>query len=239
MQAITFCSRCRGMKVGWNGRYLRHCLICKDLVSTSSKLLILTVLLAVLVLAFPTPSAFVYSSDSGDNIEQGVVEMASFEGPVMPLIDPAIRSIEGFLKGNGVDASHRGRVAESIVASAKKYNLDSRLIASIVIVESRANPFAISGSDSIGVMQIHLPTWGRTADREGINLFKIEDNIDFGARILKDYVRQSGVWDGVKRYKGWTADDPESEQAAHDYLTRIQRIYSIQNSANPATDLLQ
>ena len=30
-------------------------------------------------------------------------------------------------------------------------------------------------------MQIHLPTWGLTADREDINLFKIEDNIDFGA----------------------------------------------------------
>ncbi len=61
MQPIAFCSRCRGMRVGWNGRYIVHCLLCKEWMSKSSKLLILTVLLSVLVLGFPTPSAFVFS----------------------------------------------------------------------------------------------------------------------------------------------------------------------------------
>ena len=88
------------------------------------------------------------------------------------------------------------------MASAKKYDLDARLIASVTIVESRGNPFAISGKDAIGIMQIHLPTWGRTADKQGINLFKIEDNVDFGAQILKDYKRVSdptpaGVSDAI------------------------------------------
>ena len=107
------------------------------------------------------------------------------------------------------------------------------LVASIMIVESRANPFAISTSDSIGIMQIHLPTWGHTVDREGINLFRIEDNVDFGARILKDYIRRFGLWDGVKRYKGWNAVDPGSEQSVEDYLAKVRRIYAFQKPAAP------
>ena len=99
-----------------------------------------------------------------------------------------------------------------------------------MIVESRANPFAISEKDSVGIMQIHLPTWGDTTDRESINLLKIEDNIDFGARILKDYIRQYGLWEGVKRYKGWIPDDPASEQSVHGYLAKVQNIYGPESS---------
>jgi soluble lytic murein transglycosylase-like protein len=130
-------------------------------------------------------------------------------------------------------------VALSVVRSARRHNLDPRLIASIVIVESRANPFAISSRDSIGIMQVHLPTWGRKADGEGINLFKIEDNVDFGARILKDYVRQSGLWEGVKRYKGWFPDNPQSESSAEEYVAKVQRIYGYQQPVAATADLLQ
>ena len=73
-------------------------------------------------------------------------------------------------------------------------------------------------------MQVHLPTWGSTADREGINLLKIEDNIDFGARILKNYIRQFGVWEGVKRYNGFIADDLTSEQSAQEYVEKSKAL---------------
>src|SRR5262249_5966180 len=139
---------------------------------------------------------------------------AVFQGPLIALADPAVRSMEAFLRRYEVEESQLSRVAESIICSARKHNMEPRLIASIMIIESRANPFAISGRDSVGIMQIHLPTWGPTADREGINLLKIEDNVDFGARILKDYLHQFGVWEGVKRYKGWIAEDPESHRSA-------------------------
>jgi soluble lytic murein transglycosylase-like protein len=140
--------------------------------------------------------------------------------------NPAVRALTSFLTKYKVAKEHQDRVAEAIVASGRKYNLDPRLVASIMIVESRANPFAISTSDAIGIMQIHLPTWGRTADREDINLFKIEDNVDFGVRILRDYVRRYGLWDGVKRYKGWDSQVPESTQSAEEYVQKVQRIYS-------------
>jgi soluble lytic murein transglycosylase-like protein len=234
VQSIVFCNRCRGMKVGWNAPYFLHCLRCEEWVSKPSKLLILTAILAVFIFSYPTPSTFF----SGVPMEQRI-QAASFQGPVPPLMelatpvpDPAIGPIKAFLKGYGVDESRIVRVAESIVASAKKHNLDPRLIASIMIVESRANPFAISAKDAIGMMQIHLPTWGHTADREGINLFNIEDNIDFGTRILKDYARRFGLWEGVKRYKGWIADDPESEHSAEEYLAKVQRIYAFRQPAS-------
>jgi hypothetical protein len=238
LQPFIFCKRCRGMRIGSNGRYLLHCITCKKWISTSSKLLILTVSLAVLILGYPVPSPVVFS---GDVVAEAVPdqEILDVSKPLLPVADPAIAVMERFLQPYGVDESHRHRVAEALVNSGRRYNLDARLIASIMIVESRANPFAISESDSIGIMQIHLPTWGHTADREGINLFKIEDNIDFGARILRDYVRQFGVWEGVKRYKGWMPEVAESEHAADEYVGKIHRIYEFQQPSQVAAALVR
>jgi len=232
MQPIAFCSRCRGMKVGWNGRYILHCLTCKEWLSKSSKLLIITILLSVLVLGFPTPSAVV-SSGQGST---PAVQEAGFDIALLPAANAAVRSMEAFsmeafLKKYDVDPAHRSRIAAAIVNSARKYDVDSRLVASIMIVESRANPFAISNLESIGIMQIHLPTWGETAEEQGINLFKIEDNVDFGVRILKDYVRRFGLWEGVKRYKGWNPDDEDSSQAVEEYLAKVQHIYGFEKSS--------
>ena len=227
MQPIAFCSRCRGMRVGWNTRYILHCLSCKEWLPKSTKLLILTILLSVIVLGFPTPSAYVFSRLSP---AQGVQE-AGFDLPLLAAIDPAVSSMKTFLKRYNVDEAHCDRIASAIVKSSRKYDLDPKLIASIMIVESGANPFAISHLDSIGIMQIHLPTWGTTAEEEGINLFKIEDNVDFGVRILKNYVRRFGLWEGVKRYNGLSAEKPDSAQAADDYLAKVQNIYGPEKSA--------
>ena len=81
-------------------------------------------------------------------------------------------------------------------------------------------------------MQIHLPTWGETADRENINLLKIEDNVDFGARILKDYVRRFGVEEGIRRYNGYIPGEPTWEQSSQVYLDKVQAVY---RSEQPAT----
>ena len=232
MQTIAFCSRCRGMRVGWNARYIAHRLRCKEWASRSSKLLILTVLVSILAFTFQTPSAFVFSEL---NSNQQAVEAGVQPQPTLAL-DPAAQSMAGFLSRYKVADEHRDRVANAIITSSRKYNVDPRLVASIMIVESRANPLAISDRGSIGIMQIHLSTWGHTADREGINLFKIEDNVDFGVRILNDYIHRYGLWEGVKRYKGWNSDSPGSTQAVEDYLKKVRRIYS---NEKPATDVLE
>src|SRR5947207_9803366 len=139
--------------------------------------------------------------------------------------DSAINAIDSLLEKFNVDNARRKRVAQAIVRSSYTHNVDARLVASILIVESRGNPFAISHSDAVGIMQIHVPTWARTVDEEGINLFKIEDNVDFGVRMLKHYVEQYGHDEGIKRYNGWNIGDPESAQNAEAYLRKVQRVY--------------
>ena len=125
------------------------------------------------------------------------------------------------------------------MTSARKYELNPKLIASVLIVESRGNPFAISGKSAIGIMQIHVPTWGEITEREGINLFKIEDNVDFGARILHDYTRHFGLWEGVKRYNGYFVNDPISEQSADEYVAKVQRIFDFKQPIGPEPSVAQ
>ena len=142
----------------------------------------------------------------------------------------ALRSVEGMLAEFGASPEIRSRVARAIVDSSRKYNVDPRLVTSVMLVESGANPFAVSTGDSVGIMQIHVPTWGAVADKQGINLFKIEDNVDLGVRILKGYIAQNGVWEGVKKYKG-ISDDPVSQQSAEDYVQKVRQIYGLNTPA--------
>jgi hypothetical protein len=93
-------------------------------------------------------------------------------------------------------------------------------------VESGADPFAVSTAESVGIMQIHLPTWGAVADKENINLFKIEDNVDFGVRILRGYIKKGDIWGAVARYLG-RGESLESQRAADAYVRKVQRIYGI------------
>ena len=108
-----------------------------------------------------------------------------------------------------------------------------------MIVESRGNQFAISGQAAIGIMQIHLPTWGETADRENVNLLKIEENVDFGARILEDYVRRFGVDGGIRRYNGYIPGEPSWEQSSQVYLDKVQSVYRSEQTATLQASLIQ
>src|SRR5689334_10504488 len=128
MQPIAFCSQCRGMRVGWNARYILHCLSCKEWLSKSTKLLILTILLSVLVLGFPTPSAYVFSGQSP--VQE--VQEAGFDLPVLAATSPTVTTIKTFLKRYKVDEAHCERIATAIVNSSRKYDLDPKLIASIM-----------------------------------------------------------------------------------------------------------
>jgi soluble lytic murein transglycosylase-like protein len=237
---IAFCTQCRGMRVGWNTRYIFHCLLCKQWFRDTSRLRSLAILTAALLLAFPE-SATVFSIERPEHpiprSEQPIRE-ARVRAKMVMSAGPAVHSIEAFLQDHGVREANRSRLAESIVTSATKYNLSPRLIASVMIIESRGNPFAISGKNAIGIMQIHLPTWGYIADREGINLLKIEDNIDFGSRVLKDYISRFGLWEGVKRYNGFIAGNPTSEQSAQEYVAKVQRVYEFNQPAASQADIL-
>lgn len=232
---ITFCNRCRGLRMGWNKRYISHWLICERALRDYSRFASLAMFASLMIMGFPRPTSPVFSAERP---AQARVQLEDAQPAVLPVADE-VRLVDNFLKRHRVDEENRSRLAESIVASARKYDLNPKLLASIMIVESRGNPFAISGKEAVGIMQIHLPTWGNTADREDINLFKIEDNVDFGARILRDYIRRYGVWEAVKRYNGFVPGDPAYEKSAAEYLEKVQRIYEFQQPVVTQTASVQ
>jgi soluble lytic murein transglycosylase-like protein len=216
MQPVAFCNRCRGMEVSWNRRYIQHCLVCREWLAKSFKATILAGLLSSFVFAFPVSTA---------------------TAPAVPILDAAARqadhvaAVEKMLAGQGVDKDRLPRVVRAIMTSSNRHSVDPRLVASIIIVESGANPFAVSEADSVGLMQIHLRTWGKIADKENINLFKVEDNVDFGVRILRDYIEDAGdTWEGVARYRGKT-EDPQSQETALEYVQKVQRTYGFKPPA--------
>jgi len=214
---IAFCSRFRGIKAG---RYVWNCFRCKRRLRNWCELACLAVLATHLVLGTAESESTTLSANAVESVKQPV-KPAVLEVPV----DPATHAMRALLTRYQVPETNLQQLAEAIVSSATKYEMDPKLIASITIIESRGNPLAISGKAAVGVMQIHLPTWGPAANREGINLLKIEDNIDFGTRILRDYIRRFGVWNGVRRYNGFIRGDEASEQSADAYVAKVQQIY--------------
>jgi len=212
--------------------------------SKSTKLLVLTGLLSSFVFAFPVTTSVVAESSVPAPAPQAPVvapvqapTAVTPEAPKAAAAAPAQpKPLDGqllrMLQGHGVSQDRLPRVVRAIMESSHKYKVDPKLVTSIVIVESGANPFAVSSADAVGIMQIHLPTWGKVADRENINLFKIEDNIDLGVRILHDYISDSDIWEGVARYLG-KGDSLESQRAANAYVRKVQRIYGVDPDNTP------
>ncbi len=221
MKPIEFCDRCRGMEVGWNRKYLKHRLGCFGGLSSSLRILTYIVAAALIISFFPTTTVTVFSGPS-DTAPAVRIEAVS-SGPLIPISDPAIDSVEELLRRHSrVSPVQRSRIAQAVVDSARRNDVDPYLISSILLVESSGYSFAISNRDAVGIMQIHVPTWGSLADLEEINLFRVEDSVELGTRILKDYTQRYGLWEGVGRYLGASG----GSEAAVEYVSKVQTIYS-------------
>lgn len=219
MRAVGFCGRCRGMVVGWNMKYLVHLWSC-DPGRYSVRSLAYAAVTLLLITGFPTVT---HQASGAGEPRPSAVESLSDSEPSAELPDTAVAAIEDVIGRHArVSAENKLRIARAVVESSRKYDVDPFLVASILLVESSANPFAISNRDAVGIMQIHVPTWGAVAVAERLSLFRIEDNIDLGTRILKDYTRRHGVWQGVLRYLGASDTSEEGET----YVRRVQTIYS-------------
>jgi len=72
-----------------------------------------------------------------------------------------------------------------INAKAQKYKLPPMLIAKIIKLESNFNPKETSHMDALGLMQIR-----KGHAKRGENLYDPATNIEFGCRILREYVNQ-------------------------------------------------
>lgn len=84
------------------------------------------------------------------------------------------------------DSRDYGDIIES---TAKKYNISSALIKSVIKAESDFNPTSVSSAGAMGLMQL-MPD---TAEGLGVkNAFDPRENIDGGVRFLKDMLNKFG-----------------------------------------------
>jgi soluble lytic murein transglycosylase-like protein len=187
-----------------------------------------------IVSIFATPTAMLNSAQPAPNPDAGAVvfdagadSASSQVASDRPISDPAVASVLGLIEQNSrMNAVRQARIARAVVASARKYDVDPYLVVSVLLVESSGDPFAISNRDAVGIMQIHVPTWRALVDMEQINLFRIEDNIDLGVRIMADYTGRYGLSEGLMRYLG--AGEPTEEASL--YVSRIEGIYLNRNA---------
>ncbi|MBT9167227.1 MAG: Membrane-bound lytic murein transglycosylase C [Syntrophomonadaceae bacterium] len=64
------------------------------------------------------------------------------------------------------------------------------LMVGLIKKESTFNPWARSHKNAVGLMQVHIPTWGRyISAQEATN---IQRNLEFGTKILYHYYLKSG-----------------------------------------------
>lgn len=89
-----------------------------------------------------------------------------------------------------------------VSSTAIRHSLDPRILAATIGIESHCNPLAISNRGALGSMQIMVPIWKDKFDFSNINLLNEHDNIETGAQILSDSIRNYGLNDGIRRYQG-------------------------------------
>lgn len=90
------------------------------------------------------------------------------------------------------------RVIEAVLRSSRRYGLDPFLVIAVLLVESDARPWAMSGKGAIGLMQV-MPYMAEKMPLAG-NLTTIESNVDAGCFILADNIRRLGEAKGISSY---------------------------------------
>jgi soluble lytic murein transglycosylase-like protein len=124
---------------------------------------------------------------------------------------------------------------ELIRAAAKRYEVDSDLITSVIVAESNFNVRAISRRNARGLMQL-LPV---TATRLGVkNIFDPQENIDAGTRYLRDLLKMykddlgltlAAYNAGPERVQHYRGVPPYAETTS--YIRRVKVTYQ-QRKAN-------
>lgn len=95
------------------------------------------------------------------------------------------------------------KLIQEIAEQSVRVNLDPRIFAAVVAVESGCDPMAVSSRGAIGYSQIMPKVWKDRFDFTGsVNLLNPHDNLRVGADILGGLVKQYGVSGGVAKYQG-------------------------------------
>ncbi|WP_456267190.1 transglycosylase SLT domain-containing protein [Kushneria sp. AK178] len=101
------------------------------------------------------------------------------------------------------ETSRRLALLESIQREALRASLDLQLVLSVIDVESRFAPKAISSAGAEGLMQV-MPFWKKEIGRADDDLFDPDTNLRYGCTILAWYlkVEKGDVTRALARYNG-------------------------------------
>lgn len=80
-------------------------------------------------------------------------------------------------------------IEASIKKAAEKYNVDAKLIESVIKQESNFNPNSVSSAGAMGLMQL-MPSNAKYYGAS--NPFDVDQNVDAGTKLLKDYLNMYG-----------------------------------------------
>ena len=94
---------------------------------------------------------------------------------------------------------------------SKKYNIDPALVSAIIYQESKGNPYAISPSGAIGLMQIMPSTGLKVCGYTSDKLFNPYYNIECGTKYLAElYKKTRNYAFAVAKYYGGPKATPWS-----------------------------
>jgi len=111
------------------------------------------------------------------------------------------------------DAGARMQILKLVHAEASRAQLSPQLVLALIEVESRFDPYAVSRSGAVGLMQI-MPFWLKLIGRDGDSLVHAPTNLRMGCTILKYYLDRSkgDIREGLQRYNGATVGIDYSDQ---------------------------
>lgn len=103
-----------------------------------------------------------------------------------------------------LDSQLKKRITNSILNNCEKYSLSPSLVVHLIFRESSFNHMSTSSKGAIGLMQIMFSAHKDKIKIPKNKLYEIENNINYGCMILKDYIKMSkgNIQKALRRYVG-------------------------------------
>lgn len=103
------------------------------------------------------------------------------------------------------DSAVRRDLLKQIHAEATRASLPPQLVLALIDVESRFDPYAVSHSGAVGLMQI-MPFWLKLIGKPDDSLVHVRVNLRMGCTILHYYMQRShgDIREALQRYNGAT-----------------------------------
>lgn len=108
------------------------------------------------------------------------------------------------LRAQVPQAAERIEILKTVHEQAARAHLPPELVLAVIDVESNFDPYAISSSSALGLMQV-MPFWVKELGRKDKNLlFNVKFNVLLGCQILKYYLdkEHGDLVAALERYNG-------------------------------------